>query len=43
MGIDVFNPSCGESFSGHFKTLDFFWFSDFFQKKEFKGVVGVEC
>ena len=37
MGIDVFKRSCRAFFSGHFKTQDFFWFGDFFQKKRFEG------
>ena len=32
MDIDVFEPSCRELFSGHFKTQDFF-FENFFKKK----------
>ena len=35
MGINVFKLSCKEFFSGHFKTQDFFWLWNFFQKKMF--------
>ena len=33
MGIDVFNLSCREFFSGHFKTQDFFFYEKFSKKK----------
>jgi hypothetical protein len=33
MGIDVFELSCREFFSGHFKTQDFFRLLNFFKKK----------
>jgi hypothetical protein len=37
MGIDVFDPSCREFFSGHFKTKDFFVDETFSKKPIFRS------
>jgi hypothetical protein len=48
MGIDVFDPSCREFFSGHFKTYRIFFVYENFSKKNrffdqiFKILQGVQ-